>query len=114
MKVPHAELVVVEREKVCAYVLNAEHRHGASKATFFSEFGFTSESRQLLAQALREHGRRHDVSGKKEAGFGPRYVVDGELTTPEGRRPRVRTVWQIDHRQTAPRLITAHPREEEP
>jgi hypothetical protein len=65
-----------------------------------------------LADALREHGQQHEVSREKETGFGPRYEVDGELATPDGRRPKVRTVWQIDHGETAPRLITAHPLEE--
>ena len=38
-------------------------------------------------------------------------LIDGELTTPDGQRPRIRTVWQLDHGQLAPRLITAHPLE---
>ncbi len=42
-------------------------------------------------------------------GFGPRYEVDGELNAPDGRRPRLRTVWQLDRGQIAPRLITAYP-----
>jgi hypothetical protein len=112
VKLPNADLAVVEQEKVCGYLLNAEHRYGASKAKFFAEFGFTLESWEVLAEALREHGRRHEVSNEKETGFGPRYQVDGELATPDGRHPRVRTVWQIDHGETAPRLITAYPLEE--
>ena len=44
-----------------------------------------------------------------ETGFGPRNEVDGELRTPDGRSPRVRTVWQVDKGQIAPRLITAYP-----
>ena len=44
--------------------------------------------------------------------FGPRYEVEGELTTPDGRRSRVRTVWQLDDGQIAPRLITAYPLEQ--
>lgn len=47
----------------------------------------------------------------KETGFGPRYEVEGELLTPDGRRPRVRTVWQMDEGEVAPRLITTYPLE---
>jgi hypothetical protein len=43
--------------------------------------------------------------------FGPRYEVDGELTAPDGRRPRIRSVWQVDEGEIAPRLITAYPLE---
>jgi hypothetical protein len=48
----------------------------------------------------------------KETGFGPRYEVEGELSCPDDRRPRVRTVWQMDKGHIAPRLITAYPLEE--
>ena len=105
-------MAVVDQEKVCGYLLNAQHRYGASKAKFFADFGFTLESWEELADALREHGRQHEVSKEKATGFGPRYEVDGELAAPDGRRPRVRTVWQIDQGETVPRLITAYPLEE--
>ena len=44
MRLPEAELALVEREKVLGYLLNRAHRYGASKARFFSEFGFTAEA----------------------------------------------------------------------
>ena len=63
----------------------------------------------MLAAALREQGQQHDVSRTKDTGFGPRYEVEGELAAPNGRRPRLRAVWQVDHGEIAPRLITAYP-----
>ena len=72
------------------YLLNSAHRYRASKARFFSEFGFRVE---------------------RETSFGLRYVMEGELDTPCGRRPRVRTVWQFDRGAVAPRLISAYPLE---
>ncbi len=65
----------------------------------------------MLAVALREHGQQNEVTKLKQTGFGPRYEVEGELTAPDGRHPHVRTVWQVDEGQIAPRLITAHPLE---
>jgi hypothetical protein len=109
MNLPNAHLALVEREKILEYLLNREHRYGASKAQFFSAFGFTLASWETLAQALREHARRHEVSRIRETVFGLRYEVDGELNAPDGRTPRVRTVWQLDHGEVAPRLITAYP-----
>jgi hypothetical protein len=113
MKLPHANQVVVERGKIADYLLNPAHRYGASKARFFTHFGFRMEAWEQLAQALREHGQKHDVTKKRETGFGPRYEVEGKLDCPNGRRPRVRSVWQMDAGAVAPRLLTAYPLEAE-
>lgn len=112
MKLPNAERAVVEEDRIIGYLLNRGHRFGASKARFFAQFGSRLEEWTILAHALRKHGRQHEVSKLKETGFGPRYEVEGELMCPDGRRPRVQTVWQVDKGQIAPRLITAYPVEE--
>jgi hypothetical protein len=107
MKVPNAHLAQVDREKIVNCLLNPAHRYGVSTARFFGEFGYRVETWEVLAAALREHVQRNEVSIVKESGFGPRYQVDGDLMAPDGRRPRLRTVWQMDQGQVAPRLITA-------
>lgn len=71
MKLSNAQGIIVEREKICDYLLNAEHRYGASKARFFVRFGFRLEEWEKLAEALREQGRRNEVTRFKETGFGP-------------------------------------------
>ena len=111
MKLPNAALAVVEQEKIVEYLLNPIHRYGASKARFFGAFGFCAEQWETLARALREHGQNQRVTETDETGFGPRYVVEGPLHAPDGRRPLVRTVWQADHGAPGPRLITAYPLE---
>ena len=111
MKLPNPDRLIIEREKIVDYLLNPVHRYGASKARFFSEFGFRVEAWEKLATAVREHGRNYDVVRTRETGFGPRYEVEGEIVAPNGRRPRIRTVWQLDRGQIAPRLITAYPLE---
>ena len=111
MKLPHADLAIVEREKIADYLLNAAHPYGASKARFFARFGFHAGTRETLAAALLAHGQQNEVARQKQTGFGPRYEVEGEIAAPDGRRPRVRTVWQVDEGEIAPRLITAYPLE---
>ena len=111
MKLAQADSVLVEREKVAGYLLNRAHRYGATKARFFGEFGFTAERWEVLAEALRAHGRQHEIARTKATPFGPRFEVEGRLESPDGRHPRVRTVWQLDAGQIAPRLITAYPLE---
>lgn len=109
MKIPNASLALVEQEKITEYLLNTEHRYGASKARFFFRFGFSLAKWETLAQALREHGQQYEVSRTTKTSFGPRYEVEGVLNTPDGRTPRVRSVWQFDQGEVAPRLITAYP-----
>lgn len=111
MRLPNAEAAVVEREKIASYLLNRTHRYGASKAAFFRRFGFRLEGWEMLAESLRKHGQTHEVAKLKGTPFGPRYEVEGDLPTPDGRRPRLRTVWQLDKGCVAPRLTTAYPLE---
>ena len=111
MQLPNAREAYVEREKITGYLLNYAHRYGTHKARFLAEFGFRIESWLVLAKALREHGQTHMVASVKQTKFGSRYEVDGEIETPTGQRPRIRTVWQIDVGQGSPRLITAYPLE---
>lgn len=112
MKLPNADKAIVEREKITAYLLNPVHRYGASKARFFSGFGFSRVKWQELAKALVVHGQTQEVKRVQETGFGPRYEVEGRLRAADGRSPRVRSVWQLDHGAVAPRLITAYPLED--
>ena len=112
MKLPNAHLAVVERDKVLGYLLDAGHLYGASKARVFRSFGFKLQAWEIFADALREHGQTHRVIKELSTPFGPRYEVEGKLRTPDGRNPHIRSVWQVDKGQLAPRLITAYPGEE--
>jgi len=113
MKLPNANKALVEREKITDYLLNPAHRFGASKARFFTHFGFQVEEWEQLAQALRQHGQTHEVTKTRQTGFGPRYEVEGRLSCPNGRSPLMRSVWQLDEGAVAPRLLTAYPLEAE-
>ena len=77
MKLPNPDHLVIEREKIADYLLNPVHPYGASKAQFFTAFGFGMPQWERLVAALREHGRQWEVAQVQETGFGPRYVVEG-------------------------------------
>jgi hypothetical protein len=102
MKLPNADKLVVEQEMIVGYLHNPDHPYGASKARFFAGFGFQAEKWEELAQAPRQHGKRHEVKRAQETGFGPRYQVEGKLNAPDGRLSRVRSVWQLNHGEVAP------------
>jgi hypothetical protein len=112
MKLPCAAKARVERKKIVEYLLASSHPDGGAKARFFTRFGFSVEKWKTFARALKQHGRVHDVTGSIESRYGRRYIVDGSLETPDGRDPRVRTVWILAKRSKSPRLVTAYPFEE--
>jgi hypothetical protein len=49
MKLPNPDRLIIDRQKIVDYLLNPGHRYGASKARFFSEFGFRVEACPLEA-----------------------------------------------------------------
>ena len=110
MKLPNAENAGIDPPKITNYLLSLDSERGRSKAKFFMELGFNLEEWQRLAEALLVHGRSHEVSRVVEAQHGTKFTVEGALQTPNGRNPRVRTVWMIYHCSDVPWLITAHPR----
>jgi hypothetical protein len=111
MHLPNVEHLQVDREKVVGYLLAHSHPDGQAKAEFFRRFGFRLEQWDVLAEALRKHGKTYHITKTVESPHGTRYSVDGEIESPDGRNPRVRSVWILERDSTAPRLITAHPLE---
>lgn len=111
MRLPNAEHLHVDRQKIVDYLLSPSHPDGQAKAAFFRRFGFTGEHWEVLAEALRPHGMSHSIVKTVESPHGTRYSVDGEIESPDGRNPRIRSVWMIETGGTSPRLITAHPLE---
>lgn len=102
-----AERAHVDQGKIVDYLLNPSKSRG--KAEFFLRFGFTRERWQEMAAALAHHGNTGRVVAAVESEHGTRYSVDGPLAAPDGRTPRIRSVWIIERGRDFPRLITAHP-----
>lgn len=109
MKLPNVEKAVVPQAKITEYLLSFSHRDGRSKAVFFSRFGFAVDAWQTLADALIRHAEEYDVAKTEASQFGLRYVIEGALAAPDGRRPNVRVVWFIENKDSAPYLVTAYP-----
>lgn len=106
---PEVERAHVDRAKVVEYLLSRTHPDGRSKAEFFTHFGFKVEAWQVLADALKVVGISNPVAGVVQSLHGTRYTVDGPMQSPDGRTPRVRTIWIVEPGRPGPRLITAHP-----
>lgn len=109
MELPGKENCYVDERKVTDYLLNTSRMPAAAKARFFFSCGFTLHEWTELARVLKVHGQTQPVVGTTESAYGAKYEIEGPLDCPDGRAPVVRTVWQIDKDELAPRLITAYP-----
>jgi hypothetical protein len=109
MKLPLVDRAEISETKIVNYLLSTTHRAGKSKASFFMQFGFDSSRWEELARALKQHAQDNDITLEEQTIFGTRYVIEGLLTAPDGRRLNVRTAWFIDDDGEVPRFITAHP-----
>ena len=109
MRLPYAELAQVDSAKIGGYLLSEGHPVGKSKARFFREAGFDELTMELLIGGLLRIARMQEVLETFETVHGVKYVLEGEVDAPSGRRLRVRTIWIVDHGQERPRLVTAYP-----
>lgn len=110
---PNAKQAVVAPAKVKDYLLNMEHPEGGSKARWLKEaLGYGPAEAEALTQQLIEGARGQPVVEVTQGPWGTRYVVvvfvEG-IGARTGRAGKMKTVWQVDTGQTAPRLITAVP-----
>jgi hypothetical protein len=108
MKLPLADEAEVPRAKIVLYLLNPEHRAGKGKARFFASRGFAVEDWQKLAEALRKHVRDHEITKEETTPLGVRFVVEGDMTLPDGAIAGVRAVWFIERGERIPRFVIAY------
>jgi hypothetical protein len=72
-------------------------------------FGSSPDAWEVLAEALRVHACAHDVTEVTPTEYGTLYRIEGAMASPEGRQPRVRSIWMVDTGADRPRFITAYP-----
>lgn len=108
MKLPQADSLIVEEKKLTEYLLDLAHEQGGAKAKFFLNRGFKPGDWQIMAEALRNHGRTQPVTETSTTRFGRKFTVECQIETPDGRDPRILTAWIVEG-DKPPRLVTAHP-----
>jgi hypothetical protein len=106
---PNADQAIVQDEKLMGYILDPSHKDGWPKGLFLITHGFDAANVEAVREALLEHGRTRDVAETETTPFGTKYRVDGPMAAPDGADLQIRTVWQIDTGQTAPRFVTMKP-----
>jgi hypothetical protein len=108
-ELPEAASAIVDERKIREYLLADDHPAGRAKAAFFRQFGFRTSSWRNLRTALLAHAREARVVSAVTTEFGKKYVLDGPIGSPDGRTPRLRTIWFVATDETRPRLVTAYP-----
>ena len=101
---------IVPERKLTEYLLAPDHPVGGSKALLLHGAGFRSSDPGALAVALVDLAREGTIVGRTASDHGMKWIIDGRLRTPSGRRPTWRTVWMIGLGTAVPRFITAYPR----
>jgi hypothetical protein len=108
VKLPKHQNAVANEHKLSGYLLSSSHAYGRHKAAFFTRFGFSADAWETLAQALFEHASQHEVVRTEDSPFGKRDIIDGEMSAPDRRNPRVRAIWFIETGEAVPYLVTAY------
>lgn len=108
MRLPNADRALVPQEKITGYLLSFSHERGRPKARYFTGFGFSPDDWEVMASALVGLAMRVEVTDIRESLYGLQYVIIGNIESPDGRNPRVRSVWQVDYGLDYPRLVSAY------
>ena len=111
MELPNKSRAQVPLGKVTDYLLSETHAVGKSKARYFRSYGFNHETASDLAQGLLGIAQNAPVDSSERSPYGTKYILDGELDTPNGDMIRVRTIWIIENDTEIPRFVTAYPAE---
>ncbi len=85
MYVPNAAHAVIPDAKITDYLLK-----NPGKAYFFLRFRFTLAQWHELRDALLRHIVTHEYAQEIVVDDGVKYVVEGELQSPDGKDPPVR------------------------
>lgn len=96
--------------KLTGYLLSETHPDGMAKARLLRSAGYNQRNSDTLKQDLLAIARNGLVTDVISNEYGTKYVVDGELNSPDGIVLQMRTIWIVAVGQVRPRLVTLYPR----
>lgn len=100
---------IVPAGKLTGYLLDPHHPKGAAKCRFLTGFGFGPDDPASLEAALLAHASAENLLDLQASSYGLRYRYQGPLPTPDGRAPRIRTIWQIRPATALLHFVTLKP-----
>lgn len=109
MRLPNADLAVIEPAKLYGYLLSRSHPVGRFKAAFFLELGYSPEDWRRLETDLRSQHLSRDATPEDASPYGQKYEIRATLVGPSGRAAEVVSVWVVRAGEEFPRFVTAYP-----
>jgi uncharacterized protein DUF6883 len=100
---------IIAADKIADYVLSPSHPDGRGKAAYLAVLGYTRDDWRQLESDLRSQHVVLDAAPGRASPYGVKYEIVGNLTGPNGRTGRIRTVWIVRHDEDVPRLVTLIP-----
>lgn len=108
MEFDHRKIVIPE-EKIRAYLLSTTHPTGKYKAKWFIKNGFTPEYPAELDEAILQIAEEGTVQNEIETKHGVKYIVAGDVESPDGEKISLITVWIQEENCSEIRFVTAYP-----
>jgi hypothetical protein len=108
VKLPKADQVQIDEQKVSEYLLSPMHPVGRFKARVYRALGFEQANLDAFIAEVRRIATEGEVAEVEDFEFGRKYTVPGELKGPHG-ATRVVTVWMQAPGQNDARLVTVRP-----
>jgi hypothetical protein len=109
MKLPRNINAVIPQSKIIDYLLSETHSVGKAKAKYFKMLGYNQDNCEELKDALILVAHDNEVTEIIDTPYGNKYIIDGNLVTPSGKRARVRTIWIMEAGKELPCFVTAYP-----
>ena len=99
---------LVDPRKITDYLLSASSPTGAPKNRFFRSVGFEPAAWSVLRDALARHPITAELAFiDPSSPYGEKRVYQCNITSPNGKNPCIRTVWQRAGSDFP--LLTAYP-----
>ncbi len=109
MKIPNADLAVVDIRKLRDYCLNPLHDEGKHKARLFATIlGIEVDDAEELRGILLEAVETYDAQLGRLDAYGQRYTLEFLLQW-HGKQATVRSGWIVEHGSDIPKLTTCFP-----
>jgi hypothetical protein len=106
VQLPNGNKAEVSRQKLIGYCLNPNHASGKHKAKVFaSALGITADNVEILDELIQTAAVEGEVVQENTTEFGRQFKVD--WTIPETNNVILRTIWEISHLNSNPRLVSA-------